>query len=178
MSGLNMAVRGLCGVLVVAVVLVYGQGRSWAASGQVAVLDMKRVLSTSTAGKRAQTLLENKAKTYQTSLQKDETSLVNLQQEMEKKGSAWSDSVKQQKATEFQQKRRALATQQEKAAQDMKTLRDEQLNPILIKLESIVSKIASKKGYSVVLPRNVVLYAADASDITNEVIAELNKTMK
>jgi Skp family chaperone for outer membrane proteins len=45
-------------------------------------------------------------------------------------------------------------------------------------LEDIVGEVASSGGYSVVLPRNVVLYSATSVDITSTVIAELNKVMK
>ena len=164
-------------VIMVAVLCLQSQF-SLAADTKIAVIDMKEVLSTSTAGKKAQDVIEKKMKSLQASFKSDEASLVNLQKEMEKKGAAWSDSVKREKAVEFQQKRRGLAEKQEKANQELKKLREQNVNPILKKLEDIVGEVASEGGYSVVLPRNVVLYSTNSVDITDKIISELNKQMK
>jgi outer membrane protein len=170
-----MAVGCIGSLLILAVLLCNGQ--ALAADTKVGVIDMKQVLSTSTAGKRAQGVIEQKMKSLQASFKNDETALVNLQKEMEKKGAAWSDSVKQEKAAEFQKKRRDLAEKQESANQELKKLREQHVNPILKKLEEIVAKVASSGGYSVVVPRNVVLFAADSVDISDSVVTELNKAM-
>jgi outer membrane protein len=166
----------ICSLLIVAVLFVNGQ--ALAAETKIGVIDMKEVLSTSTAGKRAQDIIEQKMKSLQASFKNDETALVAMQKDMEKKGSAWSDSVKQEKAVEFQKKRRDLAEKQENANQELKKLREQHVNPILKKLEEIVAKVAADGGYSAVLPRNVVLFAADSIDISDKVVAELNKAMK
>ena len=142
--------------------LINGQTKHWqfllAADTKIAVIDMKEVLSTSTAGKRAQGIIERKMKSLQADFKKSENEIIALQKEMEKKGAAWSDSTKREKAMEFQQKRRDLAEKQEKSNQELKKLREQNVNPILKKLEDIVGEVASDGGYAVVLPRNVVLY--------------------
>jgi len=163
-------------LVIVASVLFNGQ--ALAADTKIGVIDMKQVLSTSTAGKRAEGIIKQKMDSLQTSFKTDENDLVAMQKEMEKKGSAWSDSVKQEKATAFQKKRRDLAVKQDEANQELKKLREQHVNPILKKLEEVVAKVAADGGYAVVLPRNVVLYATDSIDISNTVISELNKVMK
>ncbi|MGE4401318.1 MAG: OmpH family outer membrane protein [Desulfobulbus sp.] len=166
------------GCMVMATVLCLQSQFSLAADTKIAVIDMKEVLSTSTAGKRAQNVIERKMKSLQASFKADEASLVKLNTEMEQKGAAWSDKVKREKAMEFQQKRRGLAEKQEQANQELKKLREQNVNPILKKLEDIVGEVASDGGYSVVLPRNVVLYTANSVDITAKIVSELNKVMK
>ncbi len=163
-------------VVVVAALLLNGQ--AWAADTKIGVIDMKQVLSTSTAGKRAEGIIKQKMDSLQASFKNEENDLIAMQKEMEKKGAAWSDSVKKEKATAFQKKRQELAVKQEEANQELKKLREQHVNPILKKLEEIVGKVAADGGYAVVLPRNVVLYATDSVDISNTVIAELNKVMK
>jgi len=164
-------------VVMVAVFCLQSQF-SLAADTKIAVIDMKEVLSTSTAGKRAQGIIERKMKSLQADFKKSENEIIALQKEMEKKGAAWSDSTKREKAMEFQQKRRDLAEKQEKSNQELKKLREQNVNPILKKLEDIVGEVASDGGYAVVLPRNVVLYTANSVDITEKIVSELNKAMK
>lgn len=170
--------KRVLGCLVMGAVLCLQSQFTLAADTKIAVIDMKEVLSTSTAGKKAQGIIERKMKSLQASLKTDENGLRDLQKEMEKKGAAWSDSVKREKAMEFQQKRRALAEKQDSANQELKKLREQNVNPILKKLEDIVGQVASNGNYSVILPRNVVLYSANSVDITDKIIAELNKVMK
>ncbi len=170
-------VRFSCLLAMMAILCCQGRTAE-AADTKIAVIDMKEVLSTSTAGKRAQGLIEQKMKSLQASFKTDENALLKLKEDMEKKGSAWSDSVKREKATEFQQKRKDLAEKQESANEELKKLREQNVNPILKKLEDIVSQVASEGGYSVVLPKNVVLFSSDSIDVTSKVVAELNKVMK
>jgi len=168
---------GWTGSLLLVIMLAF-TGRALAADTKIAVIDMKQVLSTSTAGKRVEGIIKQKRDSLQRSFKKEEEELIALQQEMEKKGSAWSEKVKQEKIGTFQKKRRDFAVKQEEAGQELQRLREQHVNPILKKLEEVVSQVAAKGGYAVVLPRNVVLYSSDSIDISNTVISELNKVMK
>jgi outer membrane protein len=158
--------------------LVGGGAAVQAADTKIGVIDMKKVLSTSVSGKKAQDIIEAKMKELQAGFKKDEEALVALQKDMEKKSSAWSDEVKQEKAVEFQKKRRDLGVKQEDANLELKKLREQHVNPILKKLEDIVQKVAQDQGYAIILPRNTVLYATDKMDISDTVTSELNKVMK
>jgi outer membrane protein len=174
----NIAKRvvGCIGSLLI--VAVVGINSHAADATKIGVIDMKKVLSASTAGQKAQGVVEEKMKSLQGTLKKDENDLVTLQKEMEKKGSAWTDAVKQEKAKAFQKKRNDFAAKQENANLELKKVREDNVNPILKKLEEIVEKVAKNEGYSLILPRNVVLYSSEATDISDKVTAELNKVMK
>lgn len=172
----NRMVGCIGSLLIMAAVLC--QGPVWAADSKVGVIDMKKVLSTSTAGAKAQGIIEQKMKTLQSSFKTEENELITLQKEIEKKSSAWSDAVKREKAVAFQKKRGELGAKQEEANVEMKKLREQHVNPILKKLEEIVEKVAQSEGLALVLPRNVVLFANDNIDISDKVTSELNKVMK
>lgn len=162
-------------LLIVAVVGINSQA---ADAPKIGVIDMKKVLSTSTAGQKAQSVVEEKMKSLQGTLKKDENDLVALQKEMEKKGSAWTDAVKQEKAKAFQKKGKEFQEKQENANNELKKVREENVNPILKKLEEIVEKVAKNDGYSLILPRNVVLFSSETTDISDKITSELNKVMK
>jgi len=164
------------GLLIAALVLIHGQ--ALAADTKIAVIDMKQVISTSSAGKKAEGVIKQKMESLQASLKSDQDSLIAMQKEGEKKGAAWSDSVKREKAAAFQKKRQELIEKETSANEELRKLREQQINPVMKKLEEVVAKIAADNGYAIVLPRGVVLYATDAVDISNTVITELNKVMK
>ncbi len=169
------------GVLMVVVFLAVSMstaGTVLAADAKIGVINMKKVLANSTAGKNAQKVLEKKMNELRAKFKKDEDALLALQKEIEKKSSAWSDQVKQQKAIEFQKKRRDLGAKQEDANLELKQLREKHLTPILKKLEKVVKAEAKKGGYTIVLPNTAVLYRDKSADMTTVITNALNKAMK
>ena len=116
-------------------------------------------------------------KELQASVKKEEQALIALQKEIEKKSSVWSDEIKQEKAIEFQKKRRDLGVKQDDANMEIKRLREKHLGPILKKLRKVVKQVAEKEGYAIILPSNAVLYRADSVDLTDTVIKALDKAM-
>ncbi|MBM9537346.1 OmpH family outer membrane protein [Desulfobulbus alkaliphilus] len=172
--------RNLVGWLGVLMITVAGcwQSQAWAAETKIGVLDMQKVLATSSAGQKAQELIEQRMESLQTDFRKQEGDLLNLQSEIERRSSAWSDTVRQEKAMEFQQKRRDLLEKQEEAKMELQKLQEKHVNPILQKLEGVVEKVAKEKGYALILPRNIVLHASPEVDISDLVVTELNKVLK
>lgn len=153
-------------------------GNALASETKIGVINMQKVLADSDAGKKAQQELEKRMKELQATFKKDENALLALQKEIEKKSSAWSDQMKQEKSIEFQKKRRDLGSKQEDANLELKQLREKHLAPILKKLEQVVSDEAKKGNYTIVLPNNAVLYKAKEVDLTSQVTQALNKAMK
>ncbi len=149
-----------------------------AAATKVAVINIQKVLVESVAGKNAKAKMEKKMEELKKGLKKDQDALVALQKEIEKKSSAWSDEKKQEKAIQFQKMRRNLGVKQDDANLEMKKLQEKYLTPIMKKLESIVTEVAKAKGYTIVLPRNGVLYFDKAVDITADTTKALNAKMK
>ncbi len=150
----------------------------YAADTTVAVLDMQKVLTASEAGKVAQEAMEQKMVELQEKFKKEEDTLLALQEEIEKKSSVWSEEKTQDKAIEFQKKRRDLRTKQEDANIELKQLQEKQLGPIIKELEKVVDKVAKEKGYTIILPKAAVVYAADSVDISDEVTKALNEMTK
>ncbi len=169
---------GMLMVVVFCAVSISTAGMAHATDSKIGVINMKKVLANSNAGKNAQKVLEKKMNQLRAKFKKDEDALLALQKEIEKKSSAWSDQVKQQKAIEFQKKRRDLGAKQEDANLELKQLREKYLTPILKKLEQVVKAEAKKGGYTVVLPNTAVLYRDKSADMTSMVTNALNKAMK
>ena len=148
------------------------------AGTSVAVLNLRKVFASSEAGKKAQSEMEKKVQELQDKFKKDEDALVALQDEIEKKSSVWSDETKQEKGIEFQKMRRDLRVKQEDAQMELKKLEEQQLGPIRKDLEQVIEKLAKEKGYSIILPAEVVMYSSDAVDITDEVTKAFNAAAK
>ncbi len=175
---IRMKIAGCVGGAFFLAASVLASQTAIAAETKIGVINMKQVLATSKAGKDAQTAIEKKMKELQASFKKDEESLIALQKEIEKKSSAWSDEVKQEKAIEFQKKRRDLGVKQEDANLELKNMREQHVNPILKELEKVVTSYGKEQGYTLILPRNGLLFAAESVDISEEITKALNEGMK
>lgn len=149
-----------------------------ATATKVGFINMQKVLARSNAGQKAQKALEKKMKELKASFKKEEDALLALKKEIEKKSSVWSDEKKQEKAIEFQKKRRDLGAKQEDANLELKRLREKYVGPILKKLEVVIQEVAKKEGYTMIFPRSAIVYASDSADLTNEIIKALNAKMK
>jgi outer membrane protein len=171
-------IGSVAAVAVFLMVAVLSSVPAFAADSKVAVINIQKVLVDSEAGKKAKTKVEKRMEELKSSFKKDEEALVALQKEIEKKSSAWSEDKRKEKAREFQKKRLSLGEKQEDANLEMKKMQEQYLTPIMKKLETIVTEVAKDKGYTVVLPRNGVLYFDKADDITAATTKALNAKMK
>ncbi len=176
MNALKHIVFGVCALALIT--FVGFSNPLQAAEVKIGVVNMQQVLTSSSAGKKAQSIIEQKMKSYDATFKKDKDALVSMRDEIEKKSSAWSDSVKQQKFSDFQKKSAELGTKEREANQEIRKLQERHVQPVLQKLEEVIQNVAKKGQYDLILPSNTILFASGQHDITNEVIKALDRAMK
>ncbi len=176
MKGLKYVLAGVCA----AALLAYSGLTSpvQAAELKIGVVNMQKVLTSSSAGKKAQSIIEQKMKSYDSTFKKDKDSLVTMRDEIEKKSSAWSDTVKQQKFSDFQKKSAELGTKEREANQEIRKLQERHVQPVLQKLEEVIQNVAKSGQYDLILPSNTILFASGQHDITDQVTKALDAAMK
>jgi outer membrane protein len=158
------------------VLLVAGPAAS--ADMKVGVMNVQQVLVNSVSGKAAKEKFDEKMKNLQAKFKAEEQELVDMQSEIEKKSSAWSEETKQLKVREFQKKRRELQEKSEDARFELKTLQDSELEPILKALEKVVADYGDGNGYTLILDsKSGVIYFSEAVDITEQLVKELDAAM-
>lgn len=153
-------------------------GSAAAADLKVGVMNVQQVLINSVSGKAAKEKFDEKMQNLQAKFKAEEQELVDMQKEIEKKSSAWSEETKQLKVREFQKKRRELQEKSEDARFELKTLQDSELAPILKALEGVVASFGEKNDFTVILDSKAgVIYFSDTVDITDQLVKELDVAM-
>lgn len=170
-------------VLVVTVVILAGftleSGTAQAETQKIGVMNIQKVLLESDAGRKAKGIFEKRMKELQDTFKGDQDKLMALQQEIEKKSSAWSKDKKASKIRELQKGQRDMQAKSEDAKMELKQLQDKELEPILKMLQTVVDSYGQKNGYSVILDSKVaVLYVDPAIDVSEAVKKELDKRLK
>jgi outer membrane protein len=149
------------------------------AAGQTfGIIDMRKVMNTSDAAKDVISQIEVKSKEYQAQISKDEDSLRSAEQELIKQKDTLSKEA-------FDDKYKALAEkgqQEQKLVQEKKSILDRAFDGAMTTLRqdaaAIVRTEAKDKHYSAVFLADAVMMSTPDLDMTDEVVAELNKTVK
>lgn len=150
----------------------------FAADLKLGVMNVQQIIVGCDAGKAAKARFDKKMKELQKTFKAEEDSLKELQAEIKKKSSAWSEEKKAEKAREFQKNGRELQAKTEDARFEMKRLQDKELEPILKALEQVVTKYGKDNGYTAIMDsKSGVVYFNEAIDISDTLVKRLNKAM-
>lgn len=153
---------------------------------KIATISLQDVLADSKVGQDAQKVLENEVQKFQNKFKKDQDDLEALRVEIEKKGSVWSDEIRQGKERDYQKKMREYKLKTEDAQFELKQLEKKEMEPILKVLHEVINEIGKTKNYTMILEntrkglrsRIGLLYAADEIDISKDVREMLDKKYK
>ncbi|TKB06725.1 OmpH family outer membrane protein [Desulforhopalus sp. IMCC35007] len=171
-------IRKFIQIAMIATLVLMGAHGSMAADLKLGVMNVQKIIVECKAGKAAKERFDVKMKGLQSSFKEEEADLKNLQEEIKKKSSAWSEEKKAEKVREFQKNGRELQAKTEDARFEMKQLQDKELEPILKSLEQVVEKYGKDQGYMMILDsKNGVIYFDKAVDITETIVKLLDKAM-
>lgn len=167
---------------VLMLLLPVGVALSFAESMKVGFVDAQKVFETSDEGKRVQKNVEEYVGSRQKIVDLEEKELREMEEDFKTQASLLSPEAAKMKQDELQRK---FAEYQKKARELNKEVQEKKIetNRVFFQvLESVIKDVATKEGYAFVLDKNkeggTVLYSSDASDITDKVIAQINKTAK
>ena len=164
--------------IVIASLLLFAAQGAMAADLKLGVMNVQKIIVSCKAGKAAKERFDVKMKDLQSSFKEEEADLKNLQAEIKKKSSAWSEDKKAEKVREFQKSGRELQAKTEDARFEMKQMQDKELEPILKALEKVVEKFGKDKGYTMILDsKNGVIFFDKTIDVSDSVVKLLDKAM-
>ena len=91
-----------------------------------------------------------------------------------------SEEARAKKQAELQDRILKFQKSRDEATFDIQTKERDLTQPIIHKLKSIISDVAKKKSYTVVLEKNenTVLYSLEKDDLTTEVISTFDQQSK
>lgn len=141
---------------------------------KVAVVDLNEAMNSVEEGKSAIATLEKRFAERKTDLEKRQKELQEMQSNLERQASVLSDDAKRKKAMELQEKFAAFQQARGEAENEMAGMRAQLQDDIAGKLKKTCAGIAQKEGYTLIIEKNVVWYAAPTYDITRQLIAAYN----
>ena len=142
------------------------------------IVDMNKVLSTTDAAKDIFSQMDVKRKEYLAQLSKEEDSLHAFQQEVEKEKATLSKAAFEEKGKVFEEKYQQLQKNGQSRKEILDRAGEGAMNKLREKAAEIVAEVAKQRHYSAVFTQNAVMMSTPDLDLTDIVIAQLNKTVK
>lgn len=153
-----------------------------AASAEVKIgyVDLQRALNEVEEGKNAKAKLKKEFDGRQGTLDVKQDELKKMKTEFDKQALVLAEDKKRAKQEELQQKFFELQGLYAKLQKELSGQEQELTQAIFQKMGAIISEIAERDGFTLVLEKNDggVLYAPPASDLTNELIRRYNDKYK
>lgn len=151
-------------------------GAASAAELKVGFVDVRKAVEATKAGQKAKKDLEADFKKREKELQKLADDVKKMNADYEKKSLVLSDEAKLKKQQEIQEGMTKYNLEVKKNTDDLRKKEQELMEPILQKMQEVISRIAEKEGYSLIIQnREIIAYASKDSDITDKVVKEFEK---
>lgn len=170
--------KNLTGIIILAIAIFTFQLTAGAAEPlKIGVLDFQRCIQESNEGKRIGESLQKKQKEMLDDLNKKQQELRDMQSDLEKQSLMMSETAKESKQKEFEKKQRDYSYSVQYVREDMQKAENDARIAILSVLSGVVETIAKDKKYDLIAEKSNggILFVSKALDITDEVIAQLNK---
>jgi outer membrane protein len=169
-------------VLAGLVFLGMGMGSTVGAAEAIKIgyVDMQKALNLCEAGKDAKKTITEEVEKMQKSFMGKQRELEKLKEDLEKKGSVLSESVRREREKEYQARLRDMQRLQRDYEEDLRRKDREYTDRILRDLEIIVKKLGEEGKYTLILERNqpALVYIVGSLEITDEVIKIADKSFK
>ncbi|MCB0355200.1 MAG: OmpH family outer membrane protein [Bdellovibrionales bacterium] len=144
---------------------------------EVYVVDIQQVLSESIAGKASKTDLEAEIKQIERQIDVKKRELLEYQSKIAQQQTLLSKSALEEKGEEFRKREKEVARFIKDQQDEISRKRDKVIARLVGEVDGVISELALKSSYKIVLERDprLVLYVNKDFDLTDEVIERLNQ---
>jgi outer membrane protein len=150
-----------------------------AEANKIGSVDIQKVLLLSEAGKEAKEQLAVKAGKYEAEKNLKEDELKKLKGELEKQGIILSESARNAKERDYQQRLKEYQRFLKDAQDDLQAKNDELTSRIVDEIVRVAQDYGRKNGYiSIFVKNETIVYLDEKADLTDEVLKQFNSTKK
>lgn len=162
------------------VLLVFCLAATASAEVKIGFVDMKGVIAKSESGSKAMEQLKTQFKDMKDNLDAQKKSLDALKDELQKQSMMLSQEAKQDKEAQYKRKVRDFQDMGQNYQRKLQQAEQNLSKPIIDKLLQVVQEYGKKNGFTAIFDKQAsgLVYQQDNVDVTNAIIAELNKAMR
>lgn len=143
----------------------------------VAVVDIDRIRENSTAAKSVREQLDKHRSTFQDEISKQENELRNAEQDLNKQRSVLSPDAFNQRRQQFEQRVADVQRQVQSRRRQLETAFQNSMSEVNKAVVDAVQEVAVEHGANLVLPKTYIVMVDKAMELTDEVLALVNKKL-
>ena len=169
-----------CTFAILLLILLFATNSLFAANvAKIGVIDLQKVLATSTSGKAIQAQLKSQKDKMESALKRKGSEIEKISKRLERESMVMSKEMREEKEREQRIKINDFKSLQKKFRSDLQKLEGQLMNQLQQDIKGLVDSIGKKKGYLLIINKYNVIYSPDSIDITDDLIKQLNaKTAK
>lgn len=141
---------------------------------KIGVVDVQKVLLTSSVGKMVKAQMNKKFREIQSVLNEKKEEIQNLRENFEREALVMSNEKKEEREREIRIKINDIKELQQKYENDMKLLNEKAVKRVRTDILQLVNEIGKKEGFLLIISDEVVLYSPTSIDISDQVIQAYN----
>jgi len=146
---------------------------------KIGVIDLQKVLETSSAGKLIQAELKKANEKMAADLQNKGNEIESIRKRLERESMVMSKEMRDEKEREQRIKVNDFKTLQKRYRSELQKLQGQLMQQLQSDVTDITQKIGKKEGYLLIMDKRGVIYTPSSVDITDKLIQRLNtKTAK
>jgi len=145
------------------------------AQGKIGIINLDDALSNSSAGKAALSGLKTKFESREKAIASQGEELKKMQDELQKKSVALSQDAMKAKAADFEAKARKYLDDRNKLQQEEQQAQQGVLQPLLNRLQKVVSDYATQNGFTLILEARSVPFFDPKMDVTAAIQGQFDK---
>ncbi|WP_026340799.1 OmpH family outer membrane protein [Thioalkalivibrio sp. ALJT] len=167
---------GIAWLAVVAMVVTGWLAAPAVAGAQnVAFVTMNRILEDSPQAEEAMRELEREFSPRDSELVAEREELQRLRDRLERDGDLMNPSERANLEREFSQRSREFRRAQESFSEDLNVRRNEELAKLQRRINNAIVDLARERDIDLILTERNVLYASDRIDITDDILAAMQR---
>lgn len=143
----------------------------------IAIVDVQRILQESLAAKDVQQQLEGQRAKFQTEITSEEKELRKAEQDLAEARQKLTADVYADREQQLRQRFLTVERQVQSRRKALDQAFSESMNTVRASLQEIVSSVARQKGVNLVIVKQQTLWSDKSLDITDEILANLNKAL-
>lgn len=161
--------------LLSSILLVAAGTQAYAAdTSKIAVVNVQQVLLQSSKVAEVNTKLQDQFKPRQETLAARQKTLQDEMDKFNKNSSSMKPTERDALEKKLNDEKSAFLKDAGAFQKDVNAEQNKAMQTILKQLSAVISDMAKKSGYSLVLDSQAVVYSADATDITKDVAKDFN----
>ena len=165
---------------ILTIFLVFCMALTAGAETKIGFIDMKAVIAKSEPGSKAMEQLKSQFKDMKDNLDTQKKALDTLKDELQKQSMMLSQEAKMDKETQYKRKVRDFQDMGQSYQRKLQQAEQSLSKPIIDKLLEVIESYGKKNGYTAIFDKQAsgVIYGQESVDLTNAILAELNKAMR